>query len=161
MALSMNTRLVALTFALAAAACNRSETTSQESVTRTTGGEFGRADAASAPNGATLANDPGSVDQTHRADNTGVNERDLHGGLTPTDQGNGAAETKISGDIRKGLMADKTLSFTAKNVKVITVGSKVTLRGPVNTDQEKASIAALAKQTPGVTEVDDQLEVKK
>jgi osmotically-inducible protein OsmY len=31
----------------------------------------------------------------------------------------------------------------------------------VNSDPEKASIAALAKQTAGVSEVDNQLEVKK
>jgi hyperosmotically inducible protein len=46
-------------------------------------------------------------------------------------------------------------------VKVITVGSKVTLRGPVKTAQEKATVATLAKQTPGVTAVDDQIEVAK
>jgi hyperosmotically inducible protein len=57
-------------------------------------------------------------------------------------------------------MSDKSLSFTAKNVKVITVGSKVTLRGPVKSDQEKAAIENAARQATGVTEVDDQLEVK-
>jgi osmotically-inducible protein OsmY len=57
-------------------------------------------------------------------------------------------------------MADDTLSFTGKNVKVITVGNKVTLRGPVKTDQAKLAIAAIATRTPGVNEVDNQLEVK-
>jgi osmotically-inducible protein OsmY len=77
------------------------------------------------------------------------------------DQGNSGSETKISAGIRRGIMGDKTLSFTAKNVKVITVGTKVTLRGPVKTEQEKAAIEALAKQAAGVSEVDNQLEVKK
>lgn len=111
--------------------------------------------------GAGAANNAGVADQTKNADNTKINDRDRHGALTPMDQGNSGNETKITAAIRKGLMGDKSLSFTAKNVKVITVGTKVTLRGPVKSDQEKAAIEALAKQTPGVSEVDDQLEVKK
>jgi hyperosmotically inducible periplasmic protein len=109
----------------------------------------------------TVANNPGDADQTKNADNTKINERDRQGALTPMDQGNSSSETNITATIRKALMGDKTLSFTAKNVKVITIGNKVTLRGPVKSDQEKASVEALAKQTPGVSEVDNQLEVKK
>ena len=104
--------------------------------------------------------DPGASTHTANADNTAVNERDRHGALTPMNQGNSAAEIKITANIRKALMSDKSLSFTAKNVKVITVGSKVTLRGPVKSDQEKAAIENAARQATGVTEVDDQLEVK-
>ncbi len=58
-------------------------------------------------------------------------------------------------------MGDSTLSFDAKNVKIITQGGKVTLRGPVKRDAEKSSIEAKAKAVSGVTSVDDQLEVKK
>jgi hyperosmotically inducible periplasmic protein len=108
-----------------------------------------------------VADNPGVADGTPNADNTKINDRDRHGTLTPTDQGNSGAETKITANIRKGLMSDKTLSFTAKNVKVITVGSKVTLRGPVKSDQEKATIESVARQTAGVNDVDNQLEVKK
>jgi hyperosmotically inducible protein len=93
-------------------------------------------------------------------DNTGINARDRHGALTPMDQGKSGAETKITATIRKGIVGEKNLSFTAKHVKVITVGSKVTLRGPVKNDAEKATIESIAKQTAGVNEVDDQLEVK-
>ncbi len=114
-----------------------------------------------APAGATVANNPGVADQTKNADNTKINDRDRHGALTPMDQGSSGSETKITASIRKGIMGDKSLSFGAKNVKVITVGSKVTLRGPVKSDQEKATIETLAKQAPGVSEVDNQLEVKK
>jgi hyperosmotically inducible periplasmic protein len=112
-------------------------------------------------NGPLVVDDPGAHDQTKNADNTKINDRDRHGALTPMDQGNSADELKITATIRKGMMGDSSLSFTAKNVKIITVGTKVTLRGPVTTDQEKAAIEARAKQTAGVTEVDDQLEIKK
>jgi osmotically-inducible protein OsmY len=76
------------------------------------------------------------------------------------DQGNNAIDLKITQTIRKAVMADSTLSFTAKNVKIITSGAKVVLRGPVKTAQERASIEATARATAGVTDVDDQLEVK-
>jgi hyperosmotically inducible periplasmic protein len=111
--------------------------------------------------GAAVMNDSGAHDQTKNADNTKINARDRHGALTPMSQGNSSDETKITAAIRRGLMGDKSLSFTAKNVKIITTGTKVTLRGPVKSDGEKAAIEAHAIQTPGVTDVDDQLEVKK
>jgi osmotically-inducible protein OsmY len=101
---------------------------------------------------------PPAADETNTASNTKASDRS--GGLTAMDQGSSGTETKITAAIRRGMMADKALSFTAKNVKVITVGTKVTLRGPVKSDREKSSIEALARQTAGVSEVDNQLEVK-
>lgn len=95
------------------------------------------------------------------ADNTKMNARDRQGGaLTPMSQGNSKDELRITATIRKGLMSDGTLSTTAKNVKIITVGSKVTLRGPVKSLQERDAIEARAKQVDGVTDVDNQIEVK-
>lgn len=94
-------------------------------------------------------------------DNTKNNARDREGTLTPGDQGNTASETKITADIRKALMASNGLSFNAKNAKIITTGTKVTLRGVVKTDAEKAEIERVAKATYGVSDVDNQLEVKK
>ena len=116
---------------------------------------------APAPAGANVVADPGSADQTKNADNTKINDRDRHGALTPMDQGGSATERNITASIRRGVVGDKSLSFTAKNVKIITTGGKVTLRGPVNSEQERSAIEARAKQTAGVTEVDNQLEVKK
>ncbi len=103
----------------------------------------------------------GALNGSVSSANTRTNQRDRHGALTPTDQGNSAAETKITALIRNGMMSSAALSFTAKNVKVVTVGSKVTLRGPVRSDQERTAIAELARSTAGVSEVDNQLEIKK
>jgi len=103
---------------------------------------------------------PGSGDHTGSADNTKLNTRDRSGTLTPINQGNSKAEIGITASIRRGVMGDHTLSFTAKNVKIITVGTRVTLRGPVKSDAERTEIENLARQTAGVTDVDDQLEVK-
>lgn len=95
-----------------------------------------------------------------RPDDTRTNEPDRNGTVTPMDQGNSDAETTISAQIRKDVMADPSLSFTAKNVKVITMGTRVTLRGPVKTEAEKTIIGAVATRTTGVTEIDNQLEVQ-
>jgi len=95
-------------------------------------------------------------------DNTKVNERDRSSAaLTPMDQENGKTDLKITQQIRQAVMANGSLSFTAKNVKIITQGGKVTLRGPVKSEQERSDIEAAARKVAGVTEVDNQLEVKK
>ena len=114
-----------------------------------------------APADAAVVANPGVADQTKNATNTKINDRDRHGALTPMDQGGSATERNITAAIRRAVVADKALSFTAKNVKIITNGTKVTLRGPVKSDQERSAIEASAKQTSGVTEVDNQIEVKK
>jgi hyperosmotically inducible protein len=94
-------------------------------------------------------------------DNTAVNERDRSSSaLTPMDQGNSESDRKMTQQIRKSVMGDKSLSFTAKNVKIITKNGMVTLRGPVKSDAEKASIDASARQAAG-DHIDNQLEVKK
>jgi hyperosmotically inducible periplasmic protein len=93
-------------------------------------------------------------------DNTRVNQRDRQGTLTPMDQGSSSDEIRITASIRKSLMADGSLSFMAKNVKVITVGTKVTLRGTVKNADERTTIERRARDAAGVSDVDDQLEVK-
>lgn len=115
---------------------------------------------AAAGGNAPSVNNPGVANGTKDADNTKINDRDRHGAVTPTDQG-GGKDRDITAAIRRAVVGDGALSFTAKNVKIITVGGKVTLRGPVKSDAEKTAIEAKAKAAAGVTEVDNQLEVKK
>lgn len=94
-------------------------------------------------------------------DNTKVNERDRNAAaLTPTDQRENQTDLKITQQIRQNVMADGKLSFTAKNVKIITAGGKVTLRGPVKTAEERSAIEAAARKVAGVSQVDNQIEVK-
>ena len=95
------------------------------------------------------------------ADNTARNERDRNNAtLTPGDQGNSPADREITQKVRKALMDSSGYSTTAKNVKIITINGKVTLRGPVMTDAEKMGIVTIAKGVAGEGNVDDQLEVK-
>jgi osmotically-inducible protein OsmY len=93
-------------------------------------------------------------------DNTGRNVRDRGGDtLTPADQSENQADLTLTREIRRELMADKSLSSDAKNVKVITINGVVTLRGPVNTVKEKSTIEAKAQRIAGTNNVDSQLEV--
>jgi len=106
------------------------------------------------------AADEKTVQSTPAPDNSGVNVRDRNDQTTTAgDQAENEADRKISQNIRQSLTADDTLSINGKNVKVITIDGKVTLRGPVKSDQEKSAIAAKAQQVAGVKNVDNQLEV--
>ena len=94
------------------------------------------------------------------ADNTAKNERDASGETqTSGDQSNSPEDIKITADIRRAVVAEKSLSMTAKNVKIITANGMVTLRGPVNSAEEKALIAKLAHSAAGQAKIDNQLEV--
>ena len=95
-------------------------------------------------------------------DNTKVNERDRNSAaLTPGDQSNADNDLKLTQQIRQAVMADKSLSFTAKNIKIIAKDGKVTLRGPVKTAEERAAIEADARKAAGSAPIDNQIEVKK
>jgi|SRR5580765_5738243 hyperosmotically inducible protein len=98
--------------------------------------------------------------QQYPADNSGKNVRDRNSAApTPGDQSNAKSDLAITQEIRKAVMADKSLSMNAHNVKIITENGKVTLRGPVKSAEEKASIEAKAQQVAGAQRVDNQLEV--
>jgi osmotically-inducible protein OsmY len=104
----------------------------------------------------------GLVSATTNVDNSGINVRDRDGAtLTPGDQGNSPADIERTQMIRKALATGTNdFSVVARNVKIVTVNGKVTLRGPVNTESEKNGIAAIASTIAGQENVDDQIEVK-
>ena len=70
------------------------------------------------------------------------------------------SDIKITADIRKAIIKNKSLSVDAQNVKIITRNGVVTLRGPVETKKESKKLKKIAKHTPGVLKVDNQLEIK-
>jgi len=61
--------------------------------------------------------------------------------------------------IRKAIHEDGSLSTYAHNVKIITQDGKVTLRGPVRSEEEKSNIEAKAAAVAGQTNVTNQLEI--
>ena len=94
------------------------------------------------------------------ADNSGKNVRDRQeSSKTPGDQSNSKSDVAITQAIRKAVVADKALSTKAHNVKIITADGVVTLRGPVNSSEEKDKIASKAKSVAGVKSVENKLEI--
>lgn len=98
---------------------------------------------------------------TKDADNTERNMRDRDARtLTPLDQGNSQPDLDTTAQIRKEIVGGKDMSMNAKNVKIITNGGKVTLRGPVNSAEEKRIIGEIAERVAKAGNVTNQLEVK-
>ncbi len=96
-----------------------------------------------------------------KADNTARNVADRDGRtLTATDQGNSDADLDITSRIRRGIMDGKNMSVNAQNVKIITTRGQVTLRGPVNSLEEKRALGDIALSVASLGNVDNQLEVK-
>jgi hyperosmotically inducible periplasmic protein len=95
-----------------------------------------------------------------KPDNTGINKRDRSdSALTPEDQGGSEADREITRRIRRAIHSNKDLSVNAKNIKIITVNGKVTLRGPVQNEHEQKTIKEMV-QKMGIASVNNQLEVK-
>src|SRR4029453_9881279 len=85
-----------------------------------------------------------AVAQKTNPDNSAKNQRDRSGEtLTSGDQSNTKEDTDRAAAIRRAIVKDGSLSMTAKNVKIISAGETVTLRGPVNNADEKAKIQQL------------------
>ena len=98
---------------------------------------------------------------TNAVDNTSQNVRDrADDALTPLSQGNSPADVDTTRQIRKQIMAAEGLSVNARNVKVITIDGKVTLRGPVNNEAEKRQIGDIAAAVASPANVDNQLQVE-
>jgi hyperosmotically inducible periplasmic protein len=94
------------------------------------------------------------------ADNTKVNTRDrAKGAATADQQKENATDRDLTQKIRRALIDDKSLSSYAHNVKVITQGGQVTLKGPVRSDQEKQTVEAKAVAVAGAGHVTNQISV--
>jgi hyperosmotically inducible periplasmic protein len=102
-----------------------------------------------------------ATNTTTAADNTQRNVRDRNDrNLTPLDQGSSPADIRTTASIRKEIGAADKMSVNARNVKIITKDGKVTLRGPVNSAEEKRLIGEIANRIARAANVDNQLEVK-
>lgn len=100
--------------------------------------------------------EPGRPQQATEPDNTRQNKGEQ---TTADQQNNNTSDLELSKNVRRALMQDKSLSTYAHNVKVIAQGGKVTLKGPVRTEDEKQAIAAKANQVAGDGNVVNELTV--
>jgi hyperosmotically inducible protein len=93
-------------------------------------------------------------------DNSKVNARDSKPPQkTAEDQSNKASDVETTQKIRKAIIDDSTLSTYARNVKIITAKGKVTLKGPVRSDAEKAAIELKAREVAGEANVTNQITI--
>jgi len=95
------------------------------------------------------------------AHNTKTNERDRSANEPTADQQKDTrSDRDITQQIRRSIMNDKSLSTYAHNVKVITQHGQVTLKGPVQSEDEKKAIEAKAAEVAGENKVSSELNVK-
>jgi hyperosmotically inducible protein len=100
-------------------------------------------------------------DTKPQPDNTKVNQRDRATSEKTADQAKDAASDRDTMQrIRKAIIADKSLSTYGHNVKVISEHGKVTLKGPVHSDEERSRIEAKATEVAGSGNVSNQISVK-
>jgi osmotically-inducible protein OsmY len=90
-------------------------------------------------------------------DNTGTNEDST--GPTADQQKMNPSDRAITQKIRKAIHRDKSLSNYGRNIKIFIQEGKVTLRGPVLTEEEKGNLDAKAASVAGQENVSNQLEV--
>jgi hyperosmotically inducible periplasmic protein len=101
-------------------------------------------------------------DTSTKPDNTKVNKRDRNAGEATADQQKtNAADQEMTRKIRRSIMADKSLSTYAHNIKIISQDGAVTLKGPVKSNEEKEAVMAKAVAVAGSADkVTDQISVK-
>ncbi len=96
-----------------------------------------------------------------KPDNTKVNKRDQKAGEPTADQQKeNTPDREIARKIRRAIVADKSLSTYAHNVKVIVQNGAVTLKGPVHSEEEKKAVEAKATEAAGSAKVTNELSVK-
>jgi hyperosmotically inducible protein len=69
------------------------------------------------------------------------------------------ADRALTQKIRKSIHDDKNLSIYAHNIKIIAQDGKVTLRGPVRSEDEKNNLQAKAVAVAGEGNVTNQLDI--
>jgi hyperosmotically inducible periplasmic protein len=93
-------------------------------------------------------------------DNSKTNRGDANQGATTADQQKmNAADRATTQNIRAAIMKDKSLSTYAHNIKIITQDGKVTLKGPVRSEDEKANVEGKAAAVAGADNVTSQITV--
>jgi hyperosmotically inducible periplasmic protein len=98
--------------------------------------------------------------QQPASDNTKTNQGDASQGATTADQQKmNPADRETSRQIRSAIVKDKSLSTYSHNIKIITQNGKVTLKGPVRSDEEKSNIEAKAAAVAGADNVTDMLTI--
>jgi hyperosmotically inducible periplasmic protein len=95
--------------------------------------------------------------QQPAADNTKTNKD--QSAPTADNQKMNASDREITQKIRKSIHQDSSLSTYAHNIKIISQDGKVTLRGPVRSEDDKRNLQAKAVAVAGDGNVTNMLEI--
>ncbi len=96
--------------------------------------------------------------QSKQPDNTAANK---HSDSPTADQAkNNLSDREMMKSIRRDVVKDKSLSTYGHNVKIIADHGKVTLTGPVHSEDEKKTIEEHARKYAGDGKVENQITVK-
>ena len=107
---------------------------------------------------AAFCQDQSSPPTTTSPDNSAKNKAHSN---TAEQQSGATSDRMLTKKIRQSLVADKSLSTYAHNVKIIAKDGMVTLKGPVHSEDEKSAIAAKAAEVAGGSDkITNQLTVK-
>jgi osmotically-inducible protein OsmY len=94
-------------------------------------------------------------------DDTQINKRDKNKTEPTADQGkNNPSDRELMARIRRDVVKDKNLSSYAHNVKIVAEHGKVTLKGPVRSDDEKRTVEEYARKYAAEGNVINELSVK-
>lgn len=91
-------------------------------------------------------------------DNSKVNKVEA-ANATADAQSNSPADLDLTKRIRQSVVADKSLSTYAHNVKIVTNGGHVTLNGVVRSEEEKSAVEMKAADVAGKGRVTSELKV--
>ena len=105
--------------------------------------------------------DPATASDATEADNTKRNSSEQNKNTdTAEKQSNNKDDLALTQKIRQAVMNEGSLSMNAKNVKIIAQDGEITLKGPVDSQQEKDTIGTKAGEIAGKDKVENKLEVK-
>jgi hyperosmotically inducible protein len=100
-----------------------------------------------------------AVTVQQQPDNTAMNKQDKNAPTADQAKSN-LSDRDMMKNIRRDVVKDKSLSTYGHNVKIISEHGKVTLKGPVHSEDEKKAIEEHARKYAGDSNVDNQISVK-
>ncbi len=94
-------------------------------------------------------------------DNTRANKTEpSNAAATADQQSNNPADIEVTKRIRQSVVGDKSLSTDAHNVKIVSMGGKITLNGVVRSQAEKDAVEMKAHQVAGKSQVTNDLKIE-
>ena len=98
--------------------------------------------------------------QTQASSDNSVTNKAQTQAATADQQKNNHSDRELTAEIRRAVIADKSLSVYGHNVKIIVTGGSATLKGPVHSDAEKQAIGQTAAVVVGADKVSNEITIK-